>query len=126
MDRDQLLALLEQVQEQSGDWRVALEQAIYMVEELEEEEGEPEGPDLSDKFTIRDNPNQAMDQQFEHEEVKNLLLQDKITANQVWTVVEGDDGRLYALTGFHIVNKLYYAITEEPWTEEDEEIDYHW
>jgi hypothetical protein len=75
---------------------------------------------LSDKFTIRDNPNPHMDQQFEFDEVV------KLPVNNVWTVVEGDNGKLYALTGFHIVNKLHYVVTEEPWTQEDEAIDYKW
>lgn len=80
----------------------------------------PKAQYLSDKFTVRNNPNPVMDQQFQHEEVKDLPL------NQVWTVVEGDNGKLYAITGFHIVNKLHYVVTEEPWTEEDESIDYKW
>jgi len=80
----------------------------------------PKAPYLSDKFTVRDNPDPVWDQQFQHEEVKDLPV------NNVWTVVEGDSGKLYAITGFHIVNKLHYAVTVEPWTEEDEGIDYKW
>lgn len=76
---------------------------------------------LSEKFTIRRNPNGLMlDDQWEHEDVKDLPV------NQVWTVVEGDNGKLYACPGFHLVNKLHYVVTEEPWTEEDENIDYKW
>jgi hypothetical protein len=75
---------------------------------------------LSDKFTVLDNPNPMMDQQFEFEEVKDRPL------HTVWTVVEGDNGKLYASTGFHVVNKLYYVVTAEEWTEEDESIDYKW
>lgn len=80
----------------------------------------PKAQYLSDKFTVRNNPNPVMDQQFMYEEVKDLPV------NQVWTVVEGDNGKLYATTGFHVVNRMYYAVTEEPWTEEDESIDYKW
>lgn len=75
---------------------------------------------LSDKFTVRSNPDPVWDQQFSFEEAKTFPL------HQVWTVVEGDSGKLYALTGYHIVNKLHYAVTEEPWTEEDGDIDYKW
>jgi len=71
-------------------------------------------PDLEDRYTVRQNPNPDMDQMFEYEEVKDLPV------NQVWTVVEGDDEKLYASAGFHIVNKLYYVVTEEPWTDEQE------
>lgn len=81
----------------------------------------PKAQYLSEKFTIRRNPNGLMmDDQFERDEVRDL------PDNQVWTVVEGDDGKLYAITGMHIVNKLHYVVTEEPWTEEDESIDYKW
>lgn len=40
--------------------------------------------------------------------------------NQVWTIVEtGDeDENWYALPGYHIVNKIGYAVTEKPWTDE--------
>lgn len=46
--------------------------------------------------------------------------------NRVWTIVEGDDGNLWALTGYHVVNRLHYVITEEEWTEADSDIDYRW
>lgn len=46
---------------------------------------------------------------FEHEDVVNKPI------NHVWTVVEGDDGGLYASPGFHIVNKIGYLLTKKPW-----------
>jgi len=39
----------------------------------------------------------------------------------VWTVVDGDDGDMYAIPGYHIVNKVGYVITENPWHDETEE-----
>ena len=39
-----------------------------------------------------------------------------------WTVVTGDDGRLYLLTGFHFINVFAQFITEIPWDKEDLEI----
>lgn len=77
-------------------------------------------PYLSRKFTVLDNPDAMMDQQWEYEEVRDLPLR------TVWTIVEGDDGNLYAITGFHIVNRLYYAVTKEEWTDEDEQREYKW
>jgi hypothetical protein len=77
-------------------------------------------PHLSDKFTVLGNPNADWDQQFSFEEAKQY------PECRVWTVVSGDSGKLWAIAGFHIVNKLHYAITEQPWTEEDESIDYKW
>lgn len=35
----------------------------------------------------------------------------------VWTCVDADGG-LYLLPGFHYVNRLYYVITEEEWTDD--------
>jgi hypothetical protein len=89
-------------------------------EDEEDDDDFPDAPDLSDKFTIRNNPDPQMDQQFQYDEVL------KLPPHQVWTVVEGDSGRLWALTGVHFVNRLHFAVTEEPWTEEDESIDYKW
>jgi len=55
------------------------------------------------------------DYQHEYEDVKGL------DANTVWTVVEGDDEGGYALAGFHVVNKLFYLVTEVPWVTGQEE-----
>lgn len=42
--------------------------------------------------------------------------------NQVWTVVEaGLDGNLYALPGFHIVNKVGYVLTTKAWDDPQQE-----
>lgn len=75
---------------------------------------------LEDKFTIVDNPADEGQMWFEFEETKAY------PANRVWTIVEGDSGAYWAQTGYHIVNVIYYAVTEEPWTSEDEPIDYLW
>ena len=60
---------------------------------------------------------------FEYEDVKDAPI------NHVWTVVEGDDefecedgeyrSNLYALPGFHHVNRLGYIRTDKPWTDEN-------
>jgi len=43
----------------------------------------------------------------------------------VWTVVEtGEDEILYAMAGFHVVNRVGYVITEEPWTDPDSQAAY--
>lgn len=38
----------------------------------------------------------------------------------VWTCVDGDDG-MYFVAGYHLVNRIYYLITNEPWLNQDEE-----
>jgi len=45
----------------------------------------------------------------EYEHVKGL------DAQNVWTIVDGEDGGMYAIAGFHIVNKVSYVVTEVPW-----------
>lgn len=39
------------------------------------------------------------------------------SAKNVWTVVEGDYGDLYAVAGLAFVNRLMYVVTEKPWEE---------
>jgi hypothetical protein len=33
---------------------------------------------------------------------------------RVWTLVDGDDGNLYIVNGYHLVNRVNYFITEKP------------
>jgi hypothetical protein len=40
--------------------------------------------------------------------------------NQIWTVVDGDDGELYVCAGYHLVNRINYLITKNPWVTGDE------
>lgn len=37
--------------------------------------------------------------------------------NRLWTVVEGESGKLYICPGLHYVNRLNYLITKHPWQE---------
>jgi len=48
----------------------------------------------------------------EHEHTINTPL------NRVWTVVEGDDARLIALPGYHVVNRICYVVTGKPWAQD--------
>lgn len=40
---------------------------------------------------------------------------------QVWTLIDGEDGNGYAIAGYHLVNKFGYVVTEKPWQNGDEE-----
>jgi hypothetical protein len=33
---------------------------------------------------------------------------------RVWTLVDGEDGNLYIVDGYHLVNRLNYFITKKP------------
>jgi len=41
-------------------------------------------------------------------------------ARRVWTIVDGEGGGMYALPGFHVVNRVGYVLTEKPWTDEND------
>ncbi|MDP9903149.1 hypothetical protein [Arthrobacter bambusae] len=44
-------------------------------------------------------------------------------SRNLWTIVEGDDGNnLYAVSGWHYVNRIGYILTEEAWEEESEAV----
>lgn len=43
------------------------------------------------------------------------------TANTVWTIIDGDDESLWIVAGYHLVNRMGYLITEEPWQDEFEQ-----
>lgn len=38
--------------------------------------------------------------------------------NKVWTLMDDDDGNLVITTGFHVVNRVGYYVTEIPWERE--------
>lgn len=70
--------------------------------------------ELEDYFVILEDDNGER-KQWEFQDVRVFPV-----AN-VWTVVEGDDGDLYAEPGFRVVNRIYYLVTREQWTEDDAE-----
>lgn len=37
-----------------------------------------------------------------------------IPGNHIWTAVDGDDGKIYLLSGRHVVNRIYYVVTQLP------------
>ena len=45
------------------------------------------------------------------EELAFVRQQDPLT---VWTLIDGDDGDLYLLSGFHCVNRIGYLLSEQP------------
>jgi hypothetical protein len=42
---------------------------------------------------------------------------------KIWTIVDGDNGNLFYMAGFHTVNRIGYFVTEVPWVTGDEEIE---
>ncbi len=48
------------------------------------------------------------------EELDYVLRIADTEPRRVWTLVDGDDGNLYIVDGYHHVNRLNYFITEKP------------
>lgn len=68
------------------------------------------------EFSLVMNP--ATDHQvFQHPEVSAYAAQYGV--EHVWTLVDGDDDRIYAVPGFHVVNAFGdYLITVQRWTDD--------
>lgn len=100
------------IEAQSDHW-------LTIAPEVEEMGGDVEYgfpfEELDDRFHKLPNPSDPSEgDHWEHADAV------KMPTNQVWTIVEGDEGNdWWALTGFHIVNKLFYVVTKEPWSDDD-------
>lgn len=66
------------------------------------------GEITEDDFEHQYNP-----EQVDYEEARRSPVE------RVWTIVEGDDGNLYAAPGYRVVNRLGYVVTERPWPSAD-------
>lgn len=73
--------------------------------------------EFDEKFTLVKNevPGGACEGEYRFEtfgpDLEFILKQPD---RHVWTCVEGDEGWAYA-TGYHLVNRVYYLVTKEPW-----------
>ncbi len=50
---------------------------------------------------------------------------EKVTATpieNIWTIIQGDDGKEYIVAGRAFVNRLGYFITKKAWTDENQEV----
>lgn len=50
-----------------------------------------------------------------------IRKQAKENVKKVWTLVDGQENNLIAITGYHLINRVNYIITEEEWKNENEE-----
>ncbi len=101
-------------------------------------------PDIESKFTLKENADGET--QFEYEDTLKFDLHhvwtvvegedpcdEHHTCDDEDVATEDDcvccngecehmaDRVWYPLTGYHLVNRLYYMVTEEPWTDDDSE-----
>lgn len=54
------------------------------------------------------------------EDLQQVLKIAKKHPMKVWTMIDGDDG-MYLVQGYHLVNRIYYVITNEDAETEDEQ-----
>jgi hypothetical protein len=50
------------------------------------------------------------------DELQYVLSQDD---HNVWTELDGDNG-VYLVNGYHLINRISYYITKQPWQEDDD------
>jgi hypothetical protein len=43
----------------------------------------------------------------------------------IWTLVDGDDGNLYIVDGYHFVNRINYFVTKVPYEGNGMDVPYH-
>jgi hypothetical protein len=53
----------------------------------------------------------------------DLLVVQLYPNNKIWTCVE-TEGKLYLIPGYHFVDRLFYVICNNDWTDENEEVEY--
>lgn len=66
---------------------------------------------------------EPIENEFENEEGrivfetygKELEFVKKHSTKFIWTLVDGDDGELYIIPGYHLANRVHYLVTKKPW-----------
>lgn len=71
--------------------------------------------DFDDKYKPRDSPDGGV--LWERDEILPLFEAGEITDNNVWSVVDVENGRVGALAGWSIVNVFAYMVTQETWSD---------
>lgn len=51
------------------------------------------------------------------------LANDSKMKHHVWTIIEGDNDKMYVSADYHIVNRFGYMVTENPWITGEEEVE---
>lgn len=67
--------------------------------------------EIDDLYTLVDKDGSST---HEYPDVKDMDFR------HVWSVIEGDQGDLVCMPGFHVVNKIHYVVSEEPSFSDDE------
>ncbi len=75
--------------------------------------------DFDEQFIPVENPEHGQsDYQFDAYNAKDKDFLEYIAINypnHIWTRIDGEDGKIYNINGWHIVDSIDYIITEIPW-----------
>lgn len=74
---------------------------------------ENEYPDFEEHYTV-------VNEDVDYDEAAAMVEMETWEGRHLWTIVEGDDGDLYAVAGWHYVNRIKYVTTQEAWNENAE------
>jgi hypothetical protein len=80
------------------------------------------------KYEVMSNPFfGGIDDKFETygEELDYVLSIANTEPARVWTLVDGDDGNLYIVDGYHLVNRVNYFVTKIPFEGKFMEVPYY-
>ena len=84
----------------------------------------PDGDDFDKKYTLSKIKSENFEGPGQLEtfgkDIETVLKINKKTPKRVWTAVDGEEG-IWWIAGYHLVNRIYYIITEEEWADEFEE-----
>lgn len=92
----------------------------YTISDITEEEVEDQ-IELDEKYGIVKGKSDEGDSPFFETYGKDMEKISSTEEKYVWTIVEGDDGLMYATPGYHHVNRLNYIITKKPWDDTSKE-----
>ena len=56
------------------------------------------------------------------EEIKKVIAARLVRPNHVWTILDGPGTSVIFMAGMHVVNRLGYLITKDPWEKADMEV----
>lgn len=86
----------------------------YTIDDIIEQEVEDQ-IELDEKYGIVRGKSDEGDCPFFETYGNDMAKISSTEEKYVWTIVEGDDGLMYATPGYHHVNRLNYIITKKPW-----------
>lgn len=106
------------------EYEILMSRNAHLAEVVFGEEGTPKSqfppqpPELSEddfdyRYKPRSNPEGSI--LWERDQILPLMDAGEITDNNVWSVVDADNGGTAAIAGWHVVDVFSYMVTQIPW-----------